>query len=248
MKAIIGIPCAFQAPEDELGKGASAVPQSYLRALEMAGAAALLIPITRQETALRLLYARVDGLLLAGGVDIDPAHFAEAQHPHLGKIDAQRDWVELTLVPWALADGLPILGICRGIQTLNVAAGGSLWQDIAAQLPGSLRHPWYPDYPYNRLSHPLQIEPGSRLAAILGDGPVQVNSLHHQAVKEVGGGLHVTARAPDGVIEAVEGDGAAWVIGVQWHPEWLIDDDPRMMRLFQAFVRACEAYRDASRA
>jgi putative glutamine amidotransferase len=244
MKPIIGIPCAFQAPQDERGLGSSALPQSYLRALEMAGGVPMPIPITRKQGTLQALFARMDGLLLAGGVDIDPAHYNEPPHPALGEIDAGRDWVELIVTPWALADGMPVLGICRGIQTLNVAAGGSLWQDIAAQVPDALRHPSYPGSPYSRLSHAVRLEPGSRLAQILGDLELEVNSLHHQAAKAVGEGLRVAARSPDGTIEGLEGQGEAWVVGVQWHPEWLIDDDPRMRQLFEAFVVACEEYRN----
>jgi len=247
MKPIVGIPSAFQEPQSKFGGGASVVPQSYLRALEIAGGVPLLMPITDQESTLQALYSRLDGLLLAGGVDIDPVRFGESPHPELGKVDAQRDWVELTLTPWALADGLPVLGICRGIQTLSVAAGGSLWQDIATQVPGALQHTYYPDYPYSRLSHSVQLEPDSRLADFLGDLELEVNSLHHQAVKDAGTGLWVTARSPDGIIEAIEGDGEAWVVGVQWHPEWLLDDDPRMRHLFEAFVIACQAGRDGKK-
>jgi len=243
MVPIVGIPCAFQAPQDKQGRGASVVSQSYLRALEMAGGAPMPIPITSQEDTLRALYGRIDGLLLAGGVDIDPSHYGESPHPALGEVDERRDWVELALTRWALADGLPVLGICRGIQTLNVAAGGSLWQDIAAQVPDALRHPYYPNYPYNRLSHSARLEPDSRLAKILGDLELEVNSLHHQAARDVGKGLRVTARSPDGIIEGLESQDEAWVIGVQWHPEWLIDDDLRMRRLFEAFVAAGEAHR-----
>ena len=219
MKPIIGIPCAMQQPQDELGAGASSVPQSYLNALEAVEAAPLLIPITGQESTLQALYQHLDGLLLAGGVDLDPAHFDEPPHPKLGKVDAQRDWVELTLTRWALADKMPLLGICRGIQTLNVACGGTLWQDISAQVPDAIPHTYYPGHPYNLLAHSVQVEPGSRLAEALGAPQVQVNSLHHQAVKEVGAGLHVSARAPDGLVEGLEGNEKAWVAAVQWHPE-----------------------------
>lgn len=247
MKPIVGVPSAFQEPEDEFGRGASVVPQSYLRALEVAGAAPLLIPITERESTLRALYAHIDGLLLVGGVDIDPARYGESPHPALGKVDAQRDWVELTITPWALADGLPVFGICRGIQTLNVVAGGPLWQDITAQAPEALRHTYYPDHPYNRLSHSVQLERGSRLAKILGDLEVKVNSLHHQAIKEMGAGLHATARAPDGMIEGIESNDGAWVVGVQWHPEWLLEDVPRMKRLFEGFVIACKERRSGKK-
>jgi putative glutamine amidotransferase len=239
MKPIIGIPCAMQEPQDELGIGASAVPQSYLNALEAVGAVPLPIPITGQESTLRTLYQHLHGLLLAGGVDLDPAHFSESPHPKLGKVDEQRDWVELTLTRWALADGLSLLGICRGIQTLNVVCGGTLWQDISAQVPAAIQHTFYPGHPYNLLAHSVQVESGSRLASALGATEVKVNSLHHQAVKDVGTGLHVTGRAPDGLIEGLEGDGKAWVVAVQWHPEWLLDDEPHMKQLFAAFASAC---------
>lgn len=248
MQPIIGIPCAFQAPQDELGRGASAVPQSYLRALETAGGVPLLIPVTDRESTLQALYQRIDGLMLVGGVDIEPARYGELPHPALGKVDERRDWVELTVTSWTLADGLPVFGICRGIQTLNVAAGGSLWQDIAAQVPNALKHPYYPDYPFNRLSHVVYLERDSRLAKVFGARELEVNSLHHQAVKEVGAGLRVTARSPDGMIEGIENNGKVWVVAVQWHPEWLLDDDARMMRLFEAFVAACREYRDGQKA
>ena len=240
MKPIIGIPCGTQEPQDELGIRASAVPQSYLNALEAAGGIPLLIPITGQERTLRALYQHLDGLLLAGGVDLDPACFNESPHPKLGKVDAQRDWVELTITRWALADEIPLLGICRGIQTLNVVCGGTLWQDISAQLPSALPHTFYPGHPYDLLAHSVNVEPDSRLAAALNTTEVKVNSLHHQAVKDVGKGLHITGRAPDGLIEGLEGDGKAWVVAVQWHPEWLLGVDLSMENLFATFIANCK--------
>jgi putative glutamine amidotransferase len=239
MKPIIGIPCAIQKPQDELGIDASVVPQSYLNALEAVAAAPLLIPITDSEDTLRTLYQHLDGLLLAGGVDLDPVLFNESPHPKLGKVDGKRDWVELTLSRWALADGMPLLGICRGIQTLNVACGGTLWHDIQLQIPYALPHSFYPDHPYDLLAHSVKLLPESRLADALGVVDVQVNSLHHQAIKDVGTGLQVTGHAPDGLIEGIEGSGKAWVAAVQWHPEWLLDRDPRMKSLFAAFSAAC---------
>ncbi len=238
MQPLVGIPCATIKSEGARGSASSAVPQSYLEALEVSGAAPLLIPITGRESTLRALYRQIDGLLLAGGVDLDPARYGEPPHPALGKVDPRRDWVELTLTGWALADNMPLLGICRGIQTLNVACGGSLWQDISAQAPACARHHSRPDEPYNRLAHTVRPEPHSRLARILGDPEVEVNSLHHQGIRDVGAGLHVTARAPDGLVEGLESDGDGWVVAVQWHPEWLLEEDPRMKKLFEAFVQA----------
>ena len=240
MKPIIGIPCAVQEPQNELGAGASAVPQSYLKALEAVGAVPLLIPVTRQESTLRTLYQHLDGLLLAGGVDFDPAIYHEQPHPKLGKVDTQRDWIELSLTRWALADGMPLLGICRGIQTINLACGGTLWQDIGDQIPEAIPHTFYPDHPYNLLAHTVTVEPGSCLASALGATEVEVNSLHHQAVKDLGEGLQVTGRAPDGLVEGLEGNGESWVVAVQWHPEWLLEDDPRMKNLFAAFADTCQ--------
>ena len=233
----------MQEPQDELGSEASAAPQSYLRAVELTGAVPVLIPITQQETTLRATYGHIHGLLLVGGVDIQPQRYHEQPHPALGKTDLKRDWVEFTTASWALADGMPVLGICRGIQVLNVIFGGTLWQDIGAQARDAVEHNFHPGYAYNRLSHSVHLERDSRLAEIFGDLEIQVNSLHHQAVKEVGKELRVTARAPDGFVEGLESIDTAWVAGVQWHPEWLLEDDPRMKRLFETFVVKCSEYR-----
>ncbi len=240
MKAIIGIPCACKTLADGSGRDASFIPQSYLQAIEMVDGVPLLIPITDRENTLRMLYQQIDGLLLAGGKDIAPARYGEEPHLQLGPVNTQRDWVEQTLTLWALADEMPLLGVCRGIQTLNVATGGSLWQDIAAQVPTAILHRYYPDYPFDRLSHSVQLEPGSRLEVILGERELEVNSLHHQAVKKVGAGLNVTARSPDGMVEGLESETDAWVVAVQWHPENLLENVPRMKRLFAAFVAACQ--------
>jgi putative glutamine amidotransferase len=140
---------------------------------------------------------------------------------------------------------MPVLAICRGIQTLNVATGGTLWQDISAQVPDAVNHPPDPNASYHRLTHTVKLVQGSRLAEIFGERELQVNSLHHQASKDIGDGLRVTARATDGIIEGLENDSDAyaWVVGVQWHPEWLLEIVPQTRQLFQAFVSACKAYR-----
>jgi putative glutamine amidotransferase len=214
--------------------------QAYIRGLVRAGAAPLMIPQLTDTSLVRALYEQLDGLLLPGGEDIDPAHYAEAQHERCGRVSPERDDMELALARWAVEEGLPLLAICRGIQVLNVGLGGSLYQDIAAQIPGAEKHDWYPGYPRDRLSHEVAVTPYTRLAAILGDRSPRVNSLHHQALKEVPPALTVVARAPDGIVEAVELADHPFVLGVQWHPEELAGGDARAQRLFDALVEACQ--------
>jgi putative glutamine amidotransferase len=236
---VIGITCS----QFRTGQKSSPVRlgqnRSYVRAIVEAGAAPLLIPSLMDKTLLRALFGVLDGLLLSGGVDVDPAHYGEAAHPDLGQVDAERDETELALTCWAIEQDLPLLAICRGIQVLNVALGGSLYQDIQAQIPGAARHNWSPGYPRNHLPHPVVVSSETILAGILGTTFLPVNSLHHQSVKEVAPALTVVARAPDQVVEAVEVVAHPFAIGVQWHPEELIASDVRAQRLFDALVQAC---------
>jgi putative glutamine amidotransferase len=216
----------------------------YSQAVALAGGAPVLIPLELGKSAWRSLYERLDGLLLPGGVDMDPAHYGEARHPDLGEVDDALDAAELVLTRWALEEDLPLLGICRGIQTLNVAAGGSLYQDLPAQFPGALQHRFSPpEYPRDHRGHTVHIQAGSRLAQVLETLDLPVNSRHHQAVKEAAPGFVVAARAPDGVIEGLEKPGARFCVGVQWHPESLAAGDPQMLALFEAFVQAAFASR-----
>lgn len=237
MVPFIGIPCQSDGSNRVAKVPRFSANQSYVRCVEAAGGLPFLIPLVEREDTLRAIYDRLDGLLLTGGADVDPACYGEAPHPKLGEVDGPRDRVELALTRWALADGLPILAICRGIQVLNVAAGGTLYQDIASQVDGAIEHTYYPDNPRDLIAHPVTIEPDSRLAAILGSTTLGVNSLHHQAVRDVAPGFAVTARAPDGLVEAIEGVDHPFALGVQWHPEELVEKDPRMRWLFEAFVR-----------
>ncbi|HEX7127854.1 MAG TPA: gamma-glutamyl-gamma-aminobutyrate hydrolase family protein [Thermodesulfobacteriota bacterium] len=189
--------------------------------------------------------ARLDGLILTGGRDVDPRHYGEPPHARLGAIDPARDALELAAVAAARARRLPILGICRGIQVLAVAFGGSLVQDLGSEVAGAIRHEQRLDK--RRPSHEVSVEPGSRLAAILGrSGALRVNSYHHQAVRRVPDGFRVSATAPDGVIEAMEAVDPRYgfVVGVQWHPEGLWRGDDASRRLFRALV--AEAAADAA--
>lgn len=215
------------------------LPSSYLHAIEAAGAVPLLIQPTTSTETLAALYSRCDRLLLAGGEDVHPSAYGAAPHPKLELTNPQRDTAELWLARRALADGMPILGICRGMQLLNVALGGTLYQDLADERPGPIAHTFGDTRrDFRALSHSITLEPDSWLAETLGIGELAVNSLHHQAIRDLAPGLRVVAHAPDGVIEAVEGTGAGFVVAVQSHPELIWQDtDPRWARLFHAFVQ-----------
>ena len=169
--------------------------------------------------------AGVDGLLLTGGGDVEPAKYGEAPHEKLGEVDPPRDEFEMSLIAAARACDLPTFAICRGVQMLNVAAGGTLVQDIPSEVTGALKHSLDvpPHQPYE-LAHEVWMEKDSLLAKLMGERLVgsdtcEVNSRHHQAVKTIGSGYRVSATAPDGVIEAIEDPAARFCLGVQWHPE-----------------------------
>jgi putative glutamine amidotransferase len=243
-RPLIGIPTQTLQAIDDIPKG---LPHSwvmnsrYYVAIADAGAAPAMVPLlSRDLEALRAVYQHLDGVLLAGGVDMDPCTFGEPPHPNLGRIDKDRDAVELQLARWAIEDRKPILGLCRGHQVLNVALGGTLWQDIEAQVPEAIKHDYFPTAGYARdyRAHEVAVEPGSRLAAAFQEPAIRVNSMHHQAVKELAPPLLASARAPDGLIEGFESGTSHFLVGVQWHPEMFEQTDQGTRRLFQEFVRA----------
>src|SRR5262249_17376526 len=169
------------------------------------------------EETLRCIYERLDGVFLTGGVDVDPANYGEAKLERCGQTDPPRDWTEIRLVRWALADGKPVLGVCRGIQVINVAAGGTLFQDVKAQRPDAIKHDYFPTlggYQRHDLVHGILVTEDSRLAQIMGTDRVQVNSMHHQGIKDLAPGLVPNAVAPDGLIEGVEGNNGHFFLGV----------------------------------
>lgn len=209
---------------------------AYVAAVERAGGVPLVVPpLARVDDAARLLDA-VRGLVLTGGEDVEPARYGAAPHPALGATNPVRDATEVALATLARDRAIPTLGICRGIQLLNVAFGGSLVQDIPSERTGALAHD-HPDRARDAIVHDIQVEPGSRLAAAMGPAARRVNSLHHQAVDRVAEGFRATAWAGDGVIEAIEAPGEAWwMLAVQWHPEDLEETSPGDQRLFAALV------------
>lgn len=211
---------------------------TYVGAIEAAGGIPLLIYLTDDQQVLNRLYGLCAGLVFTGGEDVDPMHFGAERHPNIGTVVPLRDAVELALARRALADRKPMLGICRGIQVLNVAFGGSLYQDIPAELPAASDHYASRAQPERaHAAHPIALERDSWLAERLGADTVDVNSYHHQSLKDIAPGLRVTGRSPDGVIEAVEGTGAAFILGLQCHPEELWDTaEPRWAAMFRGFV------------
>jgi putative glutamine amidotransferase len=201
-----------------------------------AGGEPVLIPSDLDEAALYACFSGLDGLILSGGGDVDPALYGMISIPEIGGVDADRDRTELRLAHWALAEQKPLFGICRGLQVLNVACGGALYRDVGEHA-GALQHTYYPDYPHDFLAHPVAITPDSRLAAILGATTTQVNSLHHQACRTMAPALRVVAAAPDGIVEAAEVVDHRFALAVQWHPEAL-PEAAESKALFGALVAA----------
>ncbi len=235
---LVGLTCFSITPSRSRSRSRLAQNRSYVRALVDAGGAPVLIPHLSNKDLLRRIYESLDGLLLPGGEDVDPAWYGEVAHEKLGKVDREQDETELALARWAMEEGMPLLAICRGIQVLNVALGGSLVQDIPSQVPGAQRHERIPRTRRDHLSHTVSVEAGTRLAQLVAADALGVNSFHHQALKEVAPGLVISGRAPDGVVEAVEGVNHPFALGLQWHPEALVDRDVSARRIFGAFIEA----------
>jgi putative glutamine amidotransferase len=236
-KPLVGIPTFHDTTLPDKMPQRFAMSRPYITALELAGAATVLFPLDISEATMRILFDRVDAIFLAGGGDLNPACYAAETYEKTEGLDDLRDAAELIYARWALEANKPLLGVCRGVQTLNVAAGGTLIQDIADLVPDAIRHQYFPEYPREYVAHPIETQAGTRLADILGTS-AHVNSFHHQAVARVAEGFQISAIAPDGVIEAIELPGDQFVVGVQWHPESLVMSDHSMAALFQAFVDA----------
>ncbi len=223
--------------------GLSGLLDQIVRGVEQAGGLPVVVPLGLSAATLRAVFDRLDGLLLSGGGDVDPASYGGEDHAALSGVDAGRDAAELTLTRWAVAAGRPLFGICRGLQVLNVALGGTLYADLAER-DGTGRHTFYPDLPPDLRPHAVSVEPGSLLAGIVGP-ELDVNSMHHQGCRQLAPGVLVVARAPDGLVEGLEVAGHPFALAVQWHPECLLGV-PAMRGLFEAFVAAAAAHRAGS--
>lgn len=223
-------------PEERDARGNIILPSEYVDAVARAGGLPLILPIWQGEAA--ALLALCDGLILSGGSDVDPALYNGAAHPTVYGVDRTRDDAEIALVHLAVAQGLPVLAICRGAQVTNVALGGTLHAHVPDVYNGT---PAHRAEPYGGVTHTVEIVAGTRLAEIVGAGSAPSVSWHHQALEKVAPGLRVMARAADGCIEAVELVDHPWYFGVQWHPELTAAADPAQQHLFDALISACRA-------
>lgn len=239
MRPLIGIPCHadFRAAS---GRPIYCNNRAYVHAIENAGGVPVLIPILNDLSMLDSLLSRLDGLLLSGGVDLQPMLYGEERHPLTEEANAQLDEFEMSLTHWALEEDIPMLGVCRGMQILNVALGGSLYQDVRDQYPSDVPHT-NPEMPRTHIAHRVFVEPGSRMESVLGTQELWVNSLHHQAVKAPGKGVRISGRAEDGMAELLEAPGYRFVMAAQGHPEEIYTIEPAFARLFSAFIRACDS-------
>ena len=239
-KPLIGLTCLSISRSDWVesapGKYLDAVFREYSRGVESVGGLPVLIPVFKDLEATRAVLDRIDGLLLTGGTDICPRFFGEEPIVGIGEMEYERDRIEIALTREAETLGMPILGICRGIQVISVASGGTLYQDIYTQVPGCLDHNQKATKATN--THSVRVARESGLFQILGSDTVWVNSHHHQAVKDLPPGFITSATAGDGIIEAIEKPDHPFLLGIQWHAEgtWMIDEASR--KIFAALVEA----------
>jgi putative glutamine amidotransferase len=220
---------------DRRGRTYNRLPESYGIAIAAAGGAPVLIPPIEDRGALERIFSTLDGMLFPGGLDVHPSRFGEEIHPTV-TVDEPLDGLELQLAAWVTERELTTLGICRGQQLLNVALGGTLIQDLPTH---GLAHPQSGAALRGELAHGIEVRADSRLAAIFGQTAFEVNSFHHQSVKDLGRGLKAVGWSADGVIEAVESTEHPWLLAVQFHPEDLTPAHEPSRRLFDAFVAAC---------
>ncbi len=234
-RRLIGVTAANTAVQDHSVRRL-ACNLVYLEAIERAGGVPVVLPNTTDHELLPRILGTLDGLLVTGGADVSPAYYGQVPHPALGELDTCRDAMEIPLLRAAVSEDVPVLAICRGMQVLNVALGGTLYQHLPEQRPSPIHH--VQQGPRSAFSHTVEVVEDTLLADIVGSGEMHVNSLHHQAVCQQAEGFNVTALAPDGIIEAMERPNSRFVVAVQFHPEETSVHDERTRMLFTAFLDA----------
>lgn len=233
MKRVIGLIPLVDEARDSLW-----MLPGYMDGVAAAGGLPLMLPLTDDEAALMQLCDLCDGLLLTGGHDVSPCLYGQDRLPACGATSAGRDRMEAGLLRLAMRRDKPVLGICRGIQFINAALGGTLWQDLPSQRPSKVNHRQQP--PYDAPAHEVTVLPDTPLMALLGEQTLAVNSYHHQAIRDLAAPLRPMALSPDGLVEAVWHPGQRFLWAVQWHPEFAWQSAPAAMAIFRAFVGACE--------
>ena len=231
MKKMIGIIAAVDS------EGKSFVPQEYVHAIELSGGMAIALPYTKEIENIDRFVGLCDGFLFVGGEDIHPSLYGEEKTDLCGNIQPLRDEFESLAFGRVFASKKPILGVCRGMQFLNVAMGGSLYQDINSSIQTKLVH--RQEHPHTQPSHDISIMHGTPFYGVLEEDSIAINSWHHQAVKKLGEGLAVMAQAEDGIIEAIYMPGRRYFVGVQWHPERSFDVDAKSRKIFAHFLHCC---------
>lgn len=212
---------------------------TYLNALKAVGAVPVILPLKVLKEDLKQLAEAMDGFLFTGGPDVHPFLFGEETQANCGNVSPERDEMELSLLPLVMEKKKPVLGICRGIQVLNIAMGGDIWQDIPSQVHRDFPIAHSQPFVYSSPSHRVRLTEGSQLARISGCCELKVNSMHHQAVRTIAPGLMAVGFSPDHLVEALEMPDYPFFLGVQWHPEYLWEKDESALRLFKGFIEAC---------
>ncbi len=235
MKPVIGITSNFKTINDRLN---CAIDYDYISAVNKAGGIGLILPIITDEGILDDYSQILDGLVFSGGEDIETSYYGENPIEQIGTICLDRDICEMGLFKRAYEKNIPVLGICRGMQLINVALGGSLYQDIKTQIDVTLEHRSKKEL-VGQPHHSVKVMKDSMLYKMLGVREADVNSFHHQSLKDIGRGLKVTAITPKGIIEGIESEEKEFLIGVQWHPEKLIGEYPLFNGIFDTFIEAC---------
>lgn len=233
-KPLIGLTPSHDTDNDDIK-----MRPTYLRALKAAGAIPVVMPLDVSEEDLVQLTMDLDGFLFTGGPDVHPFLFGEETHKNCGNVSEPRDQMELKLLPHVMKQNKPILGICRGIQILNIALGGSIWQDIPSMTDQIVPIAHAQPFSYHLPCHSVFLEEDSQLKEIVKKSTLKVNSMHHQAVRNLAPGLTASAYSADHLIEALEMPSYSFFIGVQWHPEYLWEKNEEAFRLFQTFVKSC---------
>lgn len=242
-KPIIGITTGNQIITEGVlcGTARAGVSSDYIQAVCAIGGIPILLPVVTDMQSITIMLNYIDGLILSGGGDVDPGLYLEEPHPGLGKVSPERDNFEIAATKYCIENNKPVLGICRGIQIINVAFGGSLYQDIFQQKTEyCLQH--NQTSPKYVATHTVNIEKGSKLHQLLQKCSIRTNSFHHQAIKHIAPGFIVNSFTQDGIIEGLEKQGPEYVIGVQWHPEMMVLNHPDMLTIFDGLIQACQQH------